>query len=240
MKAGWLALLFAGVAFADQPLAVYPGAPPTRIGGDLVVGGELYRIGYFVTPDAMSKVASHFNREWEAAGYPVTVDGDLTSQLVISAFYTRQGLVRSIVLRKHGEQTLGFTVLKDLWVKASQVKPDKLPALEGALYANDLVTRGDSGGSQHRTAIVAQPLDAVRDARDGAWAKAGYTLSKDLRVRRDEDGVTQRLLEYARGDQQAVVTLVAIDAKTTAVDETWVGSNRADGVPNDAAKKARK
>src|SRR5436309_1867762 len=98
----WLAML----VLAQQPLAEYPGSPSTRIGNDLVIGGEYYRIGYFVTGDSLKKVANWFRRQWEEQGYPVTADGDFVSEGVVSAFYTRQGLVRSIVLRTHAGKTL--------------------------------------------------------------------------------------------------------------------------------------
>jgi hypothetical protein len=255
-------LLVLPLVLSGQPLAEYPNAPATRIGNDLVIGGEYYRLGYFTTADPVKTVLEHFNHAWEAEGYPVTVDGDPRTQVIISAFYTRQGLVRSIVLTRHEGKTLGFTVLKDLWAKAKEGKPAELPPLEGALFANDLLTRSDAGGSQHRTAAFAQPLDAVWVARRDAWAKLGYALVKDSRVRRD-DGHSQRVLELAKGfgsargaaqfaaergkatapesgfapasvddpaavpsqkngSQQVLVTLVEIDAKTTAIDETWV------------------
>jgi hypothetical protein len=215
------AVLVASVAGAEQPLAEYPKAPATRIGNDLVIGGEYYRIAYFTTDDAVKTVLEYFDREWVAAGYPVTIDGDARTQVIISAFYTRQGLVRSVVLSRHDGKTLGFTVLKDLWVKAAKAKPDQLPALEGALFSNDLVTRSDAGGSQHRTAAMPAPLEAVTQARREAWLKLGWALTKDTRVSKE-----QRVLELARGDQVAQVTLVEVDAKTTAMDETWVGAKK--------------
>lgn len=218
---GWL-LVVPALAWAEQPLAEYPGASNTRIGNDLVIAGEHYRMAYFTTDDPIQKVAAHFKTQWNEAGYPVSEAGDFSSEGVVSAFFTRQGLMRSIVLRRHDGRTLGFSVLKDLWLKAGQ-RPDRLPVLEGALYAADLVARGDEGQSQHRSAVISLGLQAARDQRDAAWTKAGWARTRETRVKRDDDAKSERVLEYARGGEQAVVTLVELDPKTCALDETWVG-----------------
>ena len=218
-------LLLAVPAFAEQPLAQYPGAVSTRIGNDLLIAGEPYRIAYFMTDDPVAKVAEHFRKQWSEAGYPVNVNGE-GEERVVSAFFTRQGLVRSIVLRRHDGRTLGFSVLKDAWAKPDKAGADRLPKLEGALHASDLVARGEEGSTQHRSAVVPSPLDALRDARDAAWVKAGWTRVRDTRVK-EEGGRPQRVLEYSRGGEQAVVTLVEVDAKTCALDETWVGGSAA-------------
>ncbi len=210
------------VVAAEQPLATYPGAPSTRIGNDLLIGQELYRIAYFLTDDAVAKVAAHFEKEWKEAGYPVTTAGE-GDERVVSAFFTRQGLIRSIVLRRHDGRTLGFSVLKDAWAKPAAASADRLPKLEGALYASDLVARGEEGATQHRSAVVAQPVQQARDGRDAAWSGAGWQRVRETRVKREDDGRTQRVLEYVRGSEQAIVTLVDVDAKTSAIDETWVG-----------------
>jgi hypothetical protein len=203
---------------AQQPLAEYPGAPLTHIGNDLVIGGEYYRLGYFTTGDSPKKVANWFRKQWEEQGYPVTADGDFVREGVISAFYTRQGLVRSIVLRPHAGKTVGFSVLKDLWVQPEHSKPDQLPPLENALFANDLVTRELA---QHRTAAVEAPLQAVRDARDVAWTKAGFQRARESRTEGNA-----RVLEYSKGGQQVLVTLMPLDDRTTGVDELWVGASK--------------
>jgi hypothetical protein len=206
------------VLLAQQPLAEYPGAESTRIGNDLVIGGEYYRIAYFTTADSPKKVANYFRRSWEEQGYPVTADGDFVSEGVVSAFFTRQGLVRSIVLRMHAGKTLGFSVLKDLWVRPEQAKPDQLPPLENALFASDIVTRDKT---QHRTGAVDAPLQALRDARDAAWTKAGFSRTRETRTDK-----RTRVLEYSKGGQQVLVTLVEVDEKTTGLDELWVGASK--------------
>ncbi|MBK7858360.1 MAG: hypothetical protein IPJ65_07000 [Archangiaceae bacterium] len=222
MRAPLVALaLAAGAARAEQPLATYPGTVTTRIGNDLIIAGEYYRMAYFVTDDPPRKVAAHFKRQWEEAGYPTSEAGDFEGEGVVTAFFTRQGLARSVVLRRHGGRTLGFTVLKDLWLKAS-ARPSQLPGLEGALYVADLVARGDEGHSQHRSAALKVGLQEARDQRDAAWVKAGFSRVRETGVKREDDGKLERVLEYAREKEQAVLTLVEVDAKTTAIDETWV------------------
>src|SRR5688500_9392970 len=84
---------------AEQELPVYPGVLHTWMGIDLVIGGELFRLAYFTTPDSLKKVGAYFAREWATRGYPVTVDGDFRQGGVVSAFFNREGLVRSVVLR---------------------------------------------------------------------------------------------------------------------------------------------
>ncbi len=212
--------LVAASAWAEQPLATYPKAAHTRIGNDLVIGGELYRLAYFVTSDSMKKVARFFVKRWDEQGYPVTANGDFVSEGTVSAFFTREGLVRSVVLVRHEGKTLGFTVLKDLWVRPAHASPDRLPALEGALFSSELVVRADSGGSQHRTALIARALQPVRDDLEAAARRVGYRATR-------ETGVEQggRVLELNRGREQLVISLVPIDARTTGVDETWVGGS---------------
>ena len=53
-------LLGAMASGAEQELPVYPGAVHTRIGNDLVIAGEYYRLAYFTTDDSMEKVAGYF------------------------------------------------------------------------------------------------------------------------------------------------------------------------------------
>ena len=231
-----LALSIAGAASAEQPLSTYPGAVHTRIGNDVVVDGEPYRIAYFTSPDSLVKVAGFFRTEWKKQGYPVVSDGDFVREGVVSAFFTREGLQRMVVVQRHGDQTLGFTVLKDLWAEGAQ-SAAQLPKLEGAMFAHEAVLRGEAGGTENRWSVVVGTVQSVRDARHAAWLAQSYTLSRESRV--TEDGQVHRVLEYARSGQQVVLSLVQLDAEHAALQETWVGSDRPDAVPNDAALRAR-
>lgn len=223
-------------AFAEQPLPVYPGTIHTRIGNDLLIGGEYYRLAYFQSADSLKSVARYFQKQWTDEGYPVIVDGDLKEEGVVSAFYTREGLVRSVVLKKHDGKTLGFTVLKDLWVHEPLARAVKLPTLEGALFSEEMVLRDETGGTQSRSSLISGAMDAARDKQVKGFAAKGWTMIRDTRVKLDEK--SQRVIEFARGREQAVVSMVQVQPDLVALQQTWVGSDRPDAVPNDEALKA--
>jgi hypothetical protein len=158
-------------------------------------------LSYFTTADSLKAVAARYRHEWREQGWPVTVEGDLVNEGVVSAFHTREGTVDAVVLRRHAGKTLVFVVHDDLW--AEPQKEELLPPLENPLVA---VER-----ERHRTAVVPLPLAAARDARLRAWTAAGFTLARETRT----DPKT-RVLELSKG---ALVTLIAVDDQTTAVDE---------------------
>lgn len=220
----------------EQALPVYPGTVQTRIGNDLLIGGEYYRLAYFETSDSLKQVARFFQKQWTDEGYPVTVDGDFKEEGVVSAFYTREGLIRSIVLKLHDGKTLGFAVLKDVWLREPMAKALKLPPLEGALFSEDMVLRDESGGTQSRSSLLEGSIDQTRDKLVKSFADKGYTMIRDTRVKLDNK--SQRVIEFSRGKEQAVVTLVQIEPGLVAIQQTWVGSDRPDAVPNDEALKA--
>jgi hypothetical protein len=227
------------VARAEQPLPVYPGTIHTRIGNDLMIGGEFYRIAYFTTPDPMKKVARYFQESWKRDGYPVTVDGDFVDEGVVSAFYTREGLMRSVVVRQHAGKTLGFTVLKDVWLTGGQATADQVPQLEGSIFQQDVVARDTDGQTQHRAQLIEAGLEESRQRAIASWKNADYSLARESGV--VVQGQKQRVIELIKGKAQVVVTLAEADPKMTAVQQVWVGSDRPDAVPNDlAVDKARR
>lgn len=230
------ALLLATAARAEQPLAVYPGTVHTRIGNDLVIDGELYRMAYFTTGDALPRVAAYFEKQWKEQGYPTVVEGDLETEAVVSALYTREGLQRGIVLRRHGGKTLGFTVLRDLWQRAPRAPSPGLVKLEGALYSADVGSRDTDGGSQHRTSLIEGPLESVRKEVEQKLGSAGFQRTRE--TRQQVDGKAQLTLEFVAGAQQVVANLTQVQPGLTAVVQMSVGSDRLDGVSNDAAVRA--
>jgi hypothetical protein len=226
-------LLVAMAAGAGQELPVYPGAVHTRIGNDLVISGEYYRLAYFTTDDSMEKVAGYFTRYWRELGYPTVVEGDLRGEAVVSALYTREGLQRGVVLRRHLGKTVGFTVLRDLWVRVPK-RPGAGPVkLEGTLFSQDLTTRDDPGGSQHRSSLVQGDLAHVRQQVSEAMTRQGFSLVREAGLK--VDGETRFTIEHARKGEQVVTTLSRADEQTTAVLQMWVGSDRPDALPNDEA-----
>lgn len=235
-----IAVFFAcGAALAEQELPVYPGTVHTRIGNDLVISGEYYRIAYFTTPDPMKKVARYFNDEWTRQGYPTTLDGNFTDEGVVSAFYTREGLVRSVVLTLHEGKTVGFSVLKDLWVTKPVPPSPALVTLEGALMAQDLASRDDPGAAQNRSLLVETDLTTARDQLHQKLQAAGYALVRETGTK--AQGRSQRVLEYSRGKEQLVAVVAEVDPTLTAVTQTWIGSDRPDAFPNNlAVQKSKK
>lgn len=229
----WIVLLVAVAASAEQELPVYPGAVHTRIGNDLIIAGEYYRLAYFTSDDSLEKVADYFAQHWRNLGYPTVVEGDLRDEAVVSALYTREGLQRGVVLRRHLGKTVGFTALRDLWVHAPKRPGSGLVKLEGTLFSQDITTRDDPGGSQHRSSLVEGSVDTVRQQLTEAMTKQGFSLVREAGMKRD-DG-PRVTLEHARQGTQVLTTLSRVDDQTTAVLQMWVGSDRPDALPNDEA-----
>lgn len=243
MRVGVLSLmllLWATPSRAEQELAVYPGAVHTRIGEDLRIGGQYHRMAYFSTADSLVRVARYFHDSWTKQGYPVVVNGDLKQEAVVSAFYTREGLQRAVVLRTHLGKTVGFTVLKDLWLyeKTPDAGGHHFIQVEGSLFSADVGSRDEAGGALHRTQVVERSLDAVRQELVSRFTAAGYKPVRESGGRLD--GQRTLVLEYAQGAEQALTTLVELEPSRVAVSQTWVGTDRPDGMPNaDAVRQAR-
>ena len=235
-----LLLLWAAPSWAEQELAVYPGTVHTRIGEDLLIGGQPHRIAYFTTKDSLMKVARYFHGLWTKQGYPVVVNGDLQREAVVSAFFTREGLQRAVVLRTHLGKTVGFTVLKDLWLyeKPTSTRTSPFIPVEGALFSADVGSRDAAGGSMHRTQVVERGLDTVRQELAARFTAAGYTPVRESGGRLD--GQRTLVLESARGAGQLLTTLVELAPSRVAISQSWVGTDRPDGTPDaDAVRQAR-
>src|SRR5215831_16831189 len=102
MRALWLATVFGWTALA-QPLVEiprYPETTPIQVGDELIIGGERFRISYFTTKDPVSSVAEYFVDKWKQMGLPTTLDGHPEGGMIVSAFYTRQGLQHAVVLQR--------------------------------------------------------------------------------------------------------------------------------------------
>lgn len=210
-------LLFAFASRAEQELPVYPGAIHTRIGNDLVISGEYYRLAYFLTDDSIPQVAQYFIKEWKRRGIPTMLDGDGRDEVIVSAFYTREGLQRAVILRKHQGRTLGFTVLKDLWVQMDA--PDREePPIENALFASEIADRDERISGQYVTALVDASLDDATAQTEARLAKEGFSRT-GLRKQKLK-GKSNWVLEFERGAQQVVTTLVEVDSKLTVVNES--------------------
>ncbi len=233
-------LLWAPVSRAEQELAVYPGTVHTRIGNDLLIDGQYHRMAYFTTKDSLEKVAKYFLGYWRKQGYPVVVEGDLKNEAVVSAFYTREGLQRAVVLRAERDRTVGFTVLKDLWLyeKPPDAGKGRFIQLEGSLFSADVGSRDEAGSTQHRTQVVERALDVVRQELVSKMSATGYKLVRESGGKLD--GQRNIVLEFTRGAEQTLTTLVELAPSQVAVSQSWVGTDRPDGMPNaDAVRQAR-
>lgn len=231
-----LILLASAPAWAEQELAVYPGAVHTRIGGDISIGGEFYRMAYFKTDDSIQKVADYFAKKWREEGYPTFIDGDDTDTIV-SAFYTRQGLMRSILLRTHNGRTLGFTVLKDLWMKQAPAPRQGIVTLEGTLHASDVNFHDDPGGAQHRGHLVERTWDQTYKEVRARMEKQGFALAREHGGK--QNGKQQITLEHAGKGEQVITVVTEVEENLTVVSQMSIGSDRPDLMPNDDAIRKR-
>ena len=229
-------LLFAAApASAEGALPVYPGAVHTRIGGDVVLSGEHHQIAYFTSGDSLRKVADHFLAEWDRRGLPTTADGDFENEAVVSAFQTREGLQQSVVLRTHQARTLGFVVLKDLWLREPSRPAAGPVAIEGALFSEAMASSEGRAQSQQESAVVPGDLGSVRAELLAKLGALGYRLTREANEVRG--GRREKVVELARGREQLVSTLAEMGGGLTAVTQTWLGpagGAEADGAGADA------
>ena len=215
-----IALLAATLARAgEQELALYPGAVHTRIGKDLVILGGYYRMAYFQTEDPPQKVAEFFAKQWESQGYPVMIDGNGETDLVVSAFYTREGLQRSVVIRVYEGKTVGFTVLKDLWQSEPTSRPPGEISLQGSMFSTSVRER--DGRAEQANHVVDRELSLVyADVAQQLEAK-GFTRTRE--EKRGEKGKRQWQIEHRKGFEEVVTLLVELDDGTTGVQQLISG-----------------
>lgn len=217
-RVGWLGLfLLAGIARAEQPLPVYPGTKMVRVGNDLTIDGELYRIAYFTTKDSPRKVGRYFYERWTAGGYPVTVDGGFRKEGIVSAFFTREGLIRSVIVAAHGDHTIGFAVLKDVWSAPDAPSPTAFVHIEGTLYSQEVSSR--HGSLRERSFLVDRGLGGVRADFVSQLEKQGFALLEERKA--TSKGHEVKHLTFASPHRRVRVALVGIDHDMTVVSESW-------------------
>lgn len=220
----WLSLLLPALALASPPpLPVYPGATHTRIGGELLAGGERMRLAYFTTRDPLPQVAEHFARAWTEQGLPVVVDGDLAREGVVSAFHTRDGLQLAVVLVTRRGKTLGFTALKDLWLPATPPPPpppEEPLVPEGTLLGQELLAPGEPGATRLRTALVERDLQAAATAIDASLSRQGFRRARARTLDGRQDGHRRLLLEHASGQERVSTSLAELEPGLVAILQT--------------------
>lgn len=106
-------LLIAQTAAGGEPPFSYPSVRPVPIAQGLSIGKMNLQASYFTTPDALDVVATHFASRWRDEGYPVVVEGEGPGR-VVSAYLTREGVQRVVVLSRRGRVTLVLCVERPL------------------------------------------------------------------------------------------------------------------------------
>jgi hypothetical protein len=207
----WLLWFVAGLGSNNVELPVYPGAPQVQIGDDLIVGGAHFRIAYFSTPDSVQAVADHFLQYWRGQGYPTAVDGDGGREITVSAFLTRQGVQRSVVLRRDAQKTIGFAALHDLWWNSSAVEP---ASVEGALFAQNLETHDDHGRTRNISALLESSLTDAENQSRRDLERQGFVLGKARSSM--QQGKRAIRLEHLRGEERIVTALIDVGEGLTA------------------------
>jgi hypothetical protein len=224
MRALWLVTVFGWTALA-QPLAeipYYPETTPIRVGDELFIGGESFRISYFTTKDPVSSVAEYFFDKWKQMGLPTTLDGHPEGEMIVSAFCTRQGLQQAVVLRRRSGKTVGFATVRDLWFQAAADEGAELfSPKEGVVWLHDVESRDTAARMRHRTALIESALSAAAEAVKAQLAKRGYALVGEVAL--GQGGRRQLRLEHTRGERRLVTHLAEIDGGATAVVQTCLG-----------------
>jgi hypothetical protein len=220
-----------------REVPAYPNTVPIQIGDQLVIGGEYFRIEYFTTSDPLGAVAEYFFQRWKGLGLPTMVDGHPDEDLIVSAFYTREGLQRSIVLKQRAGKTIGFATVRDLHRRAKEGTNEELfsPA-EGALWVEDVESTDGAARSQHRTALVEAEFGvALRDIKK-QLESAAYVLAREVYLTRD--GARQLLLEHVRGERRILTHLAEVEARVTAILQTCVGCAKSDSARDQVTSNA--
>lgn len=201
---------------APQPedFLVYPGALLTRVGGERWNATSHAAVAYFLTDDAPALVAKRLAQAARDDGRVVTVDGS-EAERVVSVMFTRERILKSVILVTHEKQTLGFSVLRRLDTETPV--NDSSPRIEGALpLAEDLPNA--PGAASSRWWMLPRGLADTRAHVAAALSGAGYSVSN---VAKKKGGLQ---FSAARGAERADVELVAVAANSTVVAMRWLGA----------------
>jgi hypothetical protein len=230
MSALGVAMLLSSTMVAGLPaeMPVYPNTVQIQIGDALIIGGEYFRIAYFTTTDSVTDVAEYFFRRWKRMGFPTMVDGHPEEEMIVSAFYTREGLQRSVVLKQRAGKTIGFSTLRDLWSHAHPTAPaEMLSPAEGVVWLQNVESRDGPARMQHRTALIELKLGSLAEDTQKQLAAAGYAQIHDITLLRDS--FRHQRLEHLRGERRVVTHLAEIEPGVTALVQSCAGC---DSAPN--------
>jgi len=224
MRALWLATVFGWAVQAQPSLEIprYPETTPIRIGDELIIGGERFLISYFTTKDAVSTVAEYFFDKWKQMGLPTMVDGHPEGEMIVSAFYTRQGLQASVVLRRRSGKTIGFATIRDFWFQAQADRgADLFFPEEDVVWLHDVESSDAAARIRHRTALIESPISTAADVVKAWLANRGYALAGEVAL--GQGGGGQLRLEHTRSERRLVTHLAEIEGGVTAVVQTCLG-----------------
>lgn len=224
MKTPWMTTLLCSTLLARMPdeLAGYPNTTQVQIGDELIIGGEYFRISYFTTADSVSAVADYFFQTWKRMGIPTMVDGDPRAELVVSAFYTREGLQRSIVLKERAGKTIGFATVRDLWFRAQlSLRDEMFSPADGVVWLQTVESRDGAARLHHRTALIESGFGSIGSDIREQLAVAGYILKREAALARQ--GARHLTLEHVKGERRIVTNLAEVEAGATAIVQTCLG-----------------
>ncbi len=207
-------MVLVGSAAEAGDFLVYPGAGLTRIGGERWNAKDHAAVAYFVTDDAPAVVARRLAQAARDDGRVVSVDGS-ENERVVSVMFTRERVLKSVILVPHDRQTLGFSVLRRLDVPPPA--DAATPRLEGALPLAEDGAPG-SGEPSSRWWVMPRAMGETRAQVAESLSRAGYRLSLAATKKSG--------LQFAavRGAERAEVELVSVSATSTVVAIRWAGA----------------
>ena len=219
---GSMAMMLVSIApaHASVELPRYPGAAAIPVGDELAIRGERFRIWYFTTADSVGTAARYFAEHWRRMGLPTAVDGCPEEEMIVSAFYTREGLQQAVLLRPGSGKTIGFVAVRDLWFGLA-VEDDALSRPEGALLLSDLETLDGAARTRHRTSLVDSKLEPVAEAIKADLAKNGYALTSEIAS--DAAGRRHIALQHSRGKRQLLTRVAEVEDGATAIIQSCLG-----------------
>jgi hypothetical protein len=223
MRALWLATVFGWTALAQPSVEIpyYPETKPIQVGAELIIGGEHFQISYFTTRDPVSAVAEYFFDKWKQMGLPTTLDGHPEDEMIVSAFYTRQGLQHAVVLRRRSGKTIGFATVRDLRSHAAGEGAELFSAGEDVVWLHDVESRDSAARMQHRTALIESPLAIAAGVVKARLVRRGYALAGEVAL--GQGWSRQLRLEHTQGERRLVTHLAEIEGGVTAVVQTCLG-----------------
>src|SRR5262249_55813090 len=171
--------------------------------------------------DPVSSVAEYFVDKWKQMGLPTTLDAHPEGGMIVSAFYTRQGLQHAVVLQRRSGKTVGFATVRDLRFQAADEGAELLSPDEDVVWLHDVESRDSAARMRHRTALIESPLSIAADVVKARLAKRGYASTGEVAL--GQRGGRQLRLQHAQGGRRLVTQLAESEGGGSAGVQTWLG-----------------